>query len=409
MYSFIRSVVRYNQGPVGLQEYDISRVPLNTLYKYFQEVYIIVMDGIYKQEVAIKYTDYQSDFGAYSGLIAAWLTSKANVALKTYNEFPRGTYRMVTMHDIQYEWFSLLPGNAKRSPADQDSIALADAPDMRIHKTNNSAVDYLDLNKSTLWLINNHFVRNVADADNIYLLNASKHYRVNNQSHVCCWNFKGIGNIETFGIAKEDLHYTQEGSSQFLKVKCKGDMKGKTVWMVIGGRLYMNDIINVSDDNAVTVNINKVDWFDKIFTSRAWLDLSSVIKPEVVAVGKDFFQTESFFTNLLTDLSSFFILIDNPNLVVTHVPVGRYRFPFRYYTERKEKLPLLLSNGLYPKYMVRKHVNLRLLDIDAGLHKRYVFHTTGVNNGGLHHEAVNLGYSESYNYGYLIEIKALTQ
>lgn len=409
MYEFVRSIIRYNQGPSGLQPLDISTLPLNTFYKYFKEVIIVIKDSLYNETVSIKFTDYYSEFGAYSGVIADWLKTKKDTPLKVYEEYPKDVYRTVTLHDIQYEWFSLLPGNANGHERDQDLIALADAPDIRVRKTNGSFVDYPKLNKSTLWLMNNHFVRNVADEKDVYLINAGKHYQVNSNTHVCAMNFSGIGEIETFGIKSEDVHYVKEGSAQHLKVKCKGDFKNKTVWMVIGGRLYMNDIINVSDDNAVLVNINKVDWFDKIFTSRAFIDLTSVIDQEVATVNKDFFNNEDFFMRLLTDLSSFFVLIDNPNLVVNHVPVGNYNFPFTYHTERKEKLPLLLSNGLIPKYFYRKHVDRRLLDIDAGLHKRYLFHTTGINNGAVQHEAVNLGFPERYNRGYFLEIKALLQ
>lgn len=409
MYTFKRSIIRYVTGPMGLIPFDVSAIPLNAFYKYFKEAIIVIEDTLYKTNVSIKYTDYQASFSGYAGTIQQWLDDHKADVLKTYDEFPQEIYRTVTLHDIQYEWFSLLPGNVALSSRDQDLININDAPDIRVHKTNNTDVDYTDLQKSTLWLANNHLVRSVADDKNIYLIGAGKHYRVNTNTHVCCMNFKGIGEITQTPIADSDISYVVDGTSRHLKVKYKEVLKDKTVWMVIGGRLYMSDVITQTDDNAVVINITKVDWFEKIFTSRGWIDLSGVIKKDVVAVGPEFFQTEEFFRSLLTDTSSFFVVIDNPNLMVTHIPVGEYHFPFTYYTERKDKLPLLLSNGLMPKYSLRKHVDKRLLDIDAGLHKRFVFHSSGLNNGGLHHEVTNLGFSERYNRGYLLEIKALLQ
>jgi len=409
MYTFKRSIIRYVTGPMGLIPFDVSAIPLNAFYKYFKEAIIVLEDSLYKNTVSIKYTDYQAAFSAYAGTIQQWLNDHQADVLKTYDEFPKDVYRTVTLHDIQYEWFSLLPGNVAMSSRDQDLININDAPDIRVKKTNHSQVDYADLQKSTLWLMNNHVVRSTADDSNIYLVGAGKHFKVNSNTHVCCMNFKGIGEIHQSPITNDDISYVVDGSSRHLKVRYKETLKDKTVWMVIGGRLYMSDVIAQTDDNAVMVNITKVDWFDKIFTSRGWLDLSRVLKPDVVAVGPEFFETEEFFRNLLTDVSSFFVVIDNPNLVVTHIPVGEYHFPFTYYTERKDKLPLLLSNGLMPKYSLRKHVDKRLLDIDAGLHKRFTFHSSGLNNGGLYHGVVNLGFSERYNRGYLLEIKALLQ
>jgi len=409
MYTFKRSIIRYVTGPMGLIPLDVSSIPLNAFYKYFKEAIVVLEDSLYKSTVSIRYTDYQAAWSAYAGTIQQWLNDNASTVLKTYEEFPQDVYRTVTLHDIQYEWFSLLPGDVSQSSRDQDLININDAPDIRVHKTNNSPVDYDTLHKSTLWLMNNHVVRSVADESNIYLVNAGKHFKVNTNTHVCCMNFKGVGEITQTPITDSDVMYVEEGSSRYLKVRYKEAIKDKTVWMVIGGRLYMSDVISQTDDNAVMVNITKVDWFEKIFTSREWIDLTRVIKQDVVGVGPEFFQTEEFFRNLLTDASSFFVVIDNPNLVVTHIPVGEYHFPFTFYTERKEKLPLLLSNGLMPKYSLRKHVDKRLLDIDAGLHKRFVFHSSGLNNGGLYHGAVNLAFSERYNRGYLLEIKALLQ
>lgn len=407
MYQFQRSVVRYVTGPAGLVPYDISAIPLNVFYKYFKEALIVVHDGIYNVNVTIKYSDYQAEFGQFTGLISDWLLTKANEVLKTYETVPKETYGMVTLHDIQYEWFTLLPGNVLKSNKDQDLITVGDAPDIRIHKTDNSQVNYPELKDYTLWLMNNHMVRAVADEKDIYLLNAGKHFNVNNNTHVCCMNFKGIGKVKTLGIKKEDIQFTSDSSAQHLKIKCSEDLKNKTVWMVLGGRLYMSDVIQVVSGNSVVVKTSNVDWFEKLFCSREWLDLSKVFNPKVAMLDKDYFSTGSFFTNLATDLSSFFVIIDNPNVSVSLVPLGEYQFPFTYYTERTEKLPLLLSNGLMPKYAVRKMVDKRLLDIDAGIHKTYLFHTSGVNNGGVFHEAVNLGNNSRYNRGYLLEIKAL--
>lgn len=408
MYTLVRAVVRYANGPRGYQPLDVSAIPLNSYYKYFKEVFIVITDSLYSKNVSIKYTDYQSSFGAYTGTIQDWLNDNSSVVLKTYTEYPSDVWVTATLHDIQYEWFSLYPADTRRSSKDQSMIALADAPDIRVHKTDNSEVDYDGLAKYTLWLVNNHFVRHMSDGTDIYLYGAGKHYLTNTNTHVCCINFNGLGEVITQPIGIGDISYEKTGNFQHLKVKTTQDLSNKTIWMVIGGRLYMNDVINVSGESQVTVDINKVDWFDKIFTSRHWIDLTRVIPKDQIAVDKDYFRNADFFTKLLTDQSSFFVFIDNTTMEVTLLPTQEYRFPFTYHTERTDNLPLLLNNGLVPKYSQRKIGNRRLLDIDSGTHKRYLYPTTGVNNGGgMIHEEVNLNFPERYNRGYLLEIKAL--
>lgn len=408
MYTYVRGIVRWATGPTGYKPYDVSNIPLNVFYKYFKEALIVIEDSLYQTKVAIKFQDYQAVFGSYTGTIQQWLDDNTNNPLITYSEYPSDVYRSATLHDIQYEWFTLLPGDLRKSSADQDKIRVGNGPDIRVHKTDNSSVDYNKLNACTLWLVNNHFVRHITDGTDIYLINAGKHYAVNSRTHACCINFNGIGTIQTAPILKDDIHYTIDGSSPHVKVKTTMDLNNQTVWMVIGGRLYMDDVVRVTGDNTVTLNVTQVDWFDKIFTSRNFIDLTNVIGSEAKMVASDFFSNEAFFTNLLTDPSSFFVLIDNTTLVVSLIPTTEYLYPFTYHTERIEKLPLLLNNGLMPKYFTRKFNNRRLLDIDAGTHKRYVYPSAGSNNGGgIFHGEINLGFPERYNRGYLLEIKAL--
>lgn len=407
MYSFKRSVIAYNTGAKGLQPFDVSGVLLNKYRDYFTQVWLVLNDLMYDAEICIQYTNYAQEFDAYNGTIADWLATKANTPLTTVKGYPGTEFIKAKFYDAQYQWFTPNPGDASRHTNDQHLITLYEAPDIRMHKTDNSAVDYKALNDYTLWLMNGHVSRSVADDTDIYLINAGKNYKVNTNITIGVINFKGIGKVSTSPIKAEDIKFTVSGQDRHLKVKTKEVLKDKTVWMVIGGRLYMNDVVRVTSDNSVTINFTGVDWFEKMFTSREWIDLQDIIPREQKSVPKNYFRSEAFFMKLLTHPSTFFVTINNPYISTTSIPLREYQFPFTYHTERSDDLPMLLANGLIPCYQRRKIVNEFLLDIDAGFHKRYLYHTAGEATGDFIHGTLHYAYPHSYARAYLLEIKSL--
>lgn len=410
MYTYKRAVGINQLVPRGEELLDISTLQTKTLPTTFSELRIVVQDSLYAAEVTIDMADYVNAFIAFTGTIQQWLTSKASVPLKTSNTVPGTEYRYVTTQDIQYKWFTLFPGDARLTEDRQAHLDTASAPDIRVMKTDGTAVDYPALAERSLWTINGHLVRAVADAKALYLLNAGRHFNVNDNIHVSSLNFNTVSKLKTYTLAKEDIDFEEHDTYNFLHIRTPVSMKGKTVWMSIGGRLYLNDVVSPVSERAMSINTTKVDWFTRIFDSKALIDLSSVIDKEREVVGKNFFSTKEFWEALLTDPSTFLIVLDNPNLFVSLEPIVSYRYPFTYHTEETRHIPLMTANGLLPKYFTRKLINRRLLDIDIGVEKRYLNKTTGTANGGdLYHGYTNRFAPSKLHNGYLLYIRSVIQ
>lgn len=411
MYTYQRAVGVYLTGPKGQQLLDISRYALKQIPIYFREMIIVVKDEMYNQQVSINLLeDYRNELISSELTIQQWLDSKANVTLKTSNTVPGNEYRYVTCEDITYKWFSLLPGDLRISDDRQDQLTTSSAPDIRVRKTDNSLVDYDKLEHRALWTVNGHLCRAVSRDNDVFLLNAGKHFRVYDNVHVTCLNFNTVSTLNTYPIEETSVEFEDYDTYGFLHIKTKVPVTDKTLWMSIGGRLYLNDVVEVTGANTLSIRINYVDWFTRIFDSKRYIDLSSVIDIEREVVGKDFFFTELFFKTLLTDPSSFLIVLDNPHLSVETVPIQTYRYPFTFHTHETRKLPLMVSNGLLPKYYTRKIINRRLLDIDIGLHKLYLNKTSGIGNGGeLYHGFTNRKRPSVLHRGYLLKIRSILQ
>lgn len=410
MYTYKRAVGVNQVLPRGEELLDISTYTTKALVNTFSELRIVIQDGLYGRDVTLDMTDYQNEFLSFNGTIQAWLDTQSTVPLKTSNVLPGNEYRYVTTHDIQYRWFSLYPGDARLSEDRQEHLDTASAPDIRVIKTDRTAVDYPALAERSLWTINGHLVRAVADANAVYLLNAGKHFNVDDNIHINSLNFNTVSKLKTFPLTKEMVQFEDKDTYRFIHLNAPVSLKGKTVWMSIGGRLYLDDIVQVISEQTVALNTEKVDWFTRIFDSKELIDLSSVIDKKRTVVDKRFFATQTFWEALLTDPSTFFIVLDNPKIHVAVEPIVAYRYPFTYHTEEKRPIPLLTANGLLPKYFTRKIINRRLLDIDIGTEKRYLNKTTGVTNGGnTYHGYTNRFKPNKLHNAYLLYIRSVIQ
>lgn len=417
MYTYKRAVGINQLVPRGEELLDISSMPTKELFTTYSDLTLIVTDGLAKIDVAIDAITYYNELIVFDGTIQQWLDTKVTTPLKTSNKLPGGEYRFVTTHDIQYEWFSLLPGDARISDDRQALLTPTGAPDIRVTKTDNTEVDYDALLHRSLWVVNGHLTRAIKGTRELFLLNAGKHFNVNDNIHVNCLNFNTLSTLNTYPVTQDEVSFEDHDTYRFLRLDAPKNSKGekisfagKTVWMSIGGRLYFNDVVQVNGEKGVTIRTDRVDWFTRVFDSKELIDLSSVIDQARDVVDADFFNTAKFFNALLTDPSTFFIVLDNPNLYVWLKPLVSYQYPFTFHTEETRRIPLMVSNGLLPKYFTRKLINRRLLDIDLGVNKKYLNKTTGIHNeGNLYHGFTNRYRPSTLFEGYLLYIRALIQ
>jgi hypothetical protein len=413
MYTYKRAVGNSRLSPKGEELLDISGVPCNTLFTSYTRLTIVVADAYANRDVAIDLSFYLGDLGSFTGNIQAWLDTKKNTPLQTSNTLPGDRYRYVLIDDIEYRAFSKLPGDVRLGREQQELLRVGEAPDMRITKTNNSDVDYGALVDRCLWTINGHMVRATkgeTDERCFYLRGAGKHFRVDDTAHVCSLNFNTVSKLSTYPFKLEDIKFESRNGSIYLHVKTDFDLLGKTVWASLGGRLYREDIIHVRANKGIAINIEKVDWARAIFDSKRLIDLGKVIKKDREEVPAGFFETEEFFTNLLLEVSSFLIVLDNPHVYAYTVPLVHYSYPFTFHTEEKRNIPLLTGNGLLPKYFTRSIINRRLLDIDIGIQRLYVGKTAGIyDQDAVHHVHTNRWKPSKLHTGYHLYIRGVIQ
>ena len=410
MYTYKRAVGINQLVPQGQEIVDISALQTKALAITFSELIIVVTDSLYNRDVAINMQDYVNEFISFTGTIQVWLNTKNNVVLKTSNTLPGTEYRWALLQDIQYKNFTLYPGDVKMSLDRQAHLDPASATDIRVYKTDNSRVDYTELAERCLWVFNGHLVRAVGDESGLYLLNAGKNFRVNDNCHACCINMNTMTKLKTYTFKPEDVVFENQESHIFVHLKTPIPLFDKTIWMGIGGRLYLNDVVQIVSETMLVIRTERVDWFTRIFDSKRFIDLEGIIHGDREVVGKEFFKTEKFWKALLSHPSTFLIACDNPHLYVSLKPLLTYKSPFTYETEETKFLPLLTADGMLPKYFTTRIINRRILNTDLGTEKLYLNWTTGVGNGGdVYHGYTNRFKPSKLNDGYLLSIRSVIQ
>lgn len=388
---------------------DISAMALRDVSKIFQRLSVVFYDNYYKKELSLDLFRYLNEMDNSDLTIQQWLDTKNKVVLTTSDYVPSGTYVSATYSDITYRNFKLLPGDIRKSEGDQNLLNVSKAVDIRVVKNDIAQIDYVKLKDKTLWTINGHFVRAVADQKYLYLLGAGKHFKVNDNIHVGCINFNKLSDVKTLPIVVDDLEFDVTGQTPKIHIKLAESAIGKKVWLSLAGRLLFDGIVRKTGDRVLTVDLTKYDLVNRIFRSQDFIDLGGVMDKERTVIPKDYYLNQGVLTKLFTDISTFVIILDNPYINVTCEKLIRYNHPFTYLTSETEKLPLLLANGLIAKYFTRKSRHDRLLDVDLGAVTRYLNDSTGSGYGDVFHKQVSSASPADVVNGYLLKIQAMVE
>lgn len=411
MYTYIRAAGAYYDGPVGAQLVDISEYKVSSIFNALKRINIIVTNSYYPdQEFNLDLYDYYNELHDYELTIQDWLDTQSGNVLKVSNAVFGSTYRYVLTWDMEYKGFYLYPGDTALGTDRQDLLTPDNAPDIRMLRPDRKDIKYKTISKISLYTINGHFVRCNGAEDALYLLDVGKHFKVNNNIHVHCYNFNGISTLGYTPITSNMVYFDNSTGSNHINLVLDKDVSKKKVWLVIAGKLYTDDVISVTGVNTVQVKINAVNWNETLFNSQNLIDLSPIITPETKVLKASYLKSKTFFYSLLTHSTSFVIIFDNPDISTEYGDLETLPYPSSFQTYEREDHPLRLENGLFPSYITRDVGNQRLLDIDIPITKVYLNRSTGADNGGgLYHNTTGRFEPVNLVKGHLFKIKTLTR
>lgn len=404
MYIYQRSVGAFQNDLEGLQPLSIETAKLSSVVKNTRLFFITVYDTLTLESYNVDMAHYRNETLYWDLTVQDWLDHKQNEPLIKKEGKIGDTPYYVRMEDLQMAGYNVVPGRVDFAPDYQSRITASGAKDLRVYHLFEPNPPYFDYVNTTLFTWNGYFVRAQAREDGIYLLGAGRHFNVNDHGHVGALDFKNISSIKTLPITEENINIVSPTS---VDIHLGKEVSQQTVWLVVAGKLIPNyPSIRRVNENVINLDLRSLNLSHWVLETSKSLDMDHLPVTKQNVIHHDKLWSAETITQLMTDISSFIIVLSNPFMGIEVEPLEQFTFPTTFLTHDPFHHPVMLSNGRFPTYREREggHYS-RLLDFDIRYQDRYVNDSTGPDNGGmLYHDRVNWFHPHEPVNAYLYKI-----
>lgn len=355
MYNYVACISQTVGKRPKLVDDDISSMLLKTVLQTYSQNRVILSSPFLKKNVCLVLQDYYNEVSAFNGTIVQWLASIGNRALTTSETLPNLTKKFALFNNVNEYWFTQKPTNIDSSL--KREFSYADSDDVILMK---DGVDYPKLFNCALFTVNGYLHRSSLSDDGIYLIDACKNAKVSNDVKTGVMTFHNVSTLNCYGITADQLQPSDEFNPyrETIMLAPPFNTKGKQVGIVIGGILYLQDnVISVLGEKLVSLSTVHIDWIDRYFYDREFIDLSTIpanINPDSPRViSKGDYQKDDFYKAWLLLSTSFWVVFDNPLLEVEQIPLEAHRWPGMFTVPDNTRIPIQLNNGVMAEPLLR--------------------------------------------------------
>lgn len=359
MYNYVACISQTVGKRPKLVDDDISSMQLKTVLQTYTKNRVILSSPYLQHNVCLLLQDYYNEVSAFNGTIVQWLASLGSRALTTSDTLPNLTKKFALFNNINEFWFTQKPTNITSSL--KREISYADADDVILMK---EGVDYPKLFNCALFTVNGYLHRSSLSDDGIYVIDACKNAKVSNDVKTGVLTFNNVTTLNCYDITADQLLPSDDLNPYREKILLSPPVstKGKQVGIVIGGILYwQDDVISILGENLVSLSTVYIDWIDRYFYDREFIDLSTIpanVNPDSPRIiGKGDYQKDDFYKAWLLLSTSFWVVFDNPLLEVEQIPLEAHRWPGMFTVPDNTRIPLQLNNGVMAEPLLRPGEN----------------------------------------------------
>lgn len=377
MYKYVACISQTKGPRPRLVNDDISAMQVADVVRNYSENKVIVTNTFLTKNVCLRLQDYYAELTAFRGTLGDWFASLGNRALTTTDTLPNLTERHAKFSNLNAWWFKQKPTNIRSNP--KTDFTFADAEDLLLTK---QGVDYKQLFDRSLYTVNGYVHRSVHTDDGIYVLDACRNARKANEVNTGVLTFNNLSTLSIYPISETDLMASETYSSykEQIMLKLPFSAKGKSVALVLGGRLYwQNDLLTLISDTTANFLTGRVDWVERFFFDRDYIDLSSIpshTNPDSpYVITQDALEADAFFKAWFLLSQSFWVVFDNPLLYLEMVPLEGHTWPGLFTVPTDEPIPVVLSNGVMAEPLMRPGEKRHRL-LTSHLKKRGALNTT---------------------------------
>lgn len=235
-------------------------------------------------------------------------------------------------------------------------------PDQRVDLLlqRDGITDYTTIVSKTLWTVNGLCFRAwPIDGQGITLNHAGKFASKFNDLRVGILDFSTIGAVSTYPITESMIQGggTELPLSRGFYLRSPEALTGKTVGLVIAGKLYLLDKeVSITGETRIQVHMQNINLINHFFETHNYLDYSDIPlsedanEPEQVVANQ--FLTDAVIKAFLTSVYSYLIIIDSTNLEKEYMSLKRTKIDGTYLSPGSvlPDLPAQIGNGYLAEY-----------------------------------------------------------
>jgi len=379
-YQYQTAWIRPKHDPSQLTELDISGLALNAVFDTYSQITIQLLHTPTGNIVYLDLYSVREQIGVDTRprTILDWLTANGNNTLPTVAVKPNDKPNVALYSDVFRAGYSVTPADVNRHP--NSPIPMADRSDLLLTKKD---IDYMHYAPYLLATVNGMVHRVVGSQYGFYILKGNKSAQIANNNVAGLISFRTVSPLKIIKITPNMVYKTHP--NQELKnhayVDLKESTEGKSVMLVLGGCLHMdNTIFKMISDRTARIDFNNLLFPQRIYDSIDRIDLSSLhldgqSHNEHQYAISDLYK-DSRLLAYLTLPQSFFVILDTPYLYSKKHYLEMTGLPGRFLTHKgTPRYPLFSSFGRIYDYIEFPKDNRMVLSCDDNRHLRYNFTT----------------------------------
>lgn len=377
MYNFIDSAIRENRHWTHL---NVSDVPLEDLYRKYDEVLFRLNDQINNKTVELKLSNVSSMVATNSLNMVDWLEQISGTALPTTDELStKENVKRVRFGEAFSVGLHVELSNISRHP--DDEMTTSERSDIRIFDPS-GGLDVDFLLENCLFTLDG-IIHPVYKAHNsLYMLDGKLKSELTNSWKVGIINFEELGGYESMPITREDIHYSGQSVDDPIEsvlINTQKDLTEYTPALVFMGKFYIfNTIMQQMGNGVIRINFMNMELVEKVLSVSKLFDLETMglvnRQDQVMNVDKLLNEPEAILS-LLFHESTKLMFIPKRNLSIHTRPLSNTNVPNVFKTGKYIEGFLMSSDGRVVNYTANNNELPQVLLTDAKPKPRYMYQT----------------------------------
>ncbi len=390
-------------------EVDLHDILVFNIFQTYTKVYLTLQHDVLTEPVFVDMDVLKPLYGNYSDTLENLLILLGNTTLQTVDSLPNSSVKFAKYSDAVRAGYKIKPTIAGIVvPEEYPSVELKDLEITRgRYSTNMELVhDYC------LVSVNGYFHYTDATAQKAYVFDGGITLRHSKLNHLGLLSFLDVGKLQKIKIDPANIVPVTDGTALRDKINfsVNENLDGKSYILILGGYMVLpqQDVFWRSGEHGFTLDINRINYKERFFESRQYLDLSGLGLSQS-ANGDNVFDYDELMSDAvikkyMTLSQSFLVIVDVPELVSNKVYLRHSSLPGMFTSYQEPVYPLMVNYGKIAEYWKSSEDGFWSVNVQDSYLRNYIVSQQPVREGQLITDQLDATKPFYHSRGFLLEL-----